>query len=75
MDGSNDVVFTLSINGTGVVTMTDLRGVHEDAADATRRTTRITLASGLVSVTATVTDNDGDTGERERRSRAAADDQ
>ena len=55
MDGSNDVVFTLSIDGTGMVTMTDLRGVQEDAL--TNTPTRRRHHAGL---RAGVGDGDGD---------------
>ena len=59
---ANFLVFTLAVNSSGVVTMTDLRGVHEASADTgTDSNETISLSSGLVSLTATVTDNDGDT--------------
>jgi hypothetical protein len=51
-DGSGDVVFTLKVDSSGNVTMTDLRGVHEDGA-ANTPNDAITLASNLVSLTAT----------------------
>ena len=59
--GTHDVVFTLALNSsTGVVTMTELRGVEQSTASNPDTSEGITLASGLVSLTATVTDNDGD---------------
>ena len=39
-DANGDVVFTLSIDATGQVTMTELRGVHEDAATTTPTATK-----------------------------------
>ncbi len=59
LDGNNDMVFTLTVDSGGVVTLTDLRGVHEDALSNTSNDS-ITLPTGLVSLSATVTDGDGD---------------
>ena len=59
LDGNNDMVFTLTVDSGGVVTLTDLRGVHEDALSNTPNDS-ITLPAGLVSLSATVTDGDGD---------------
>ena len=59
-DAASDTVFTLTVNAAGQVTMTDLRGVHEGSGETPDISEFLTLASGLVSVTATVTDNDGD---------------
>src|SRR5260370_82815 len=60
-DAAGDTVFTLTVDGNGKVTMTDLRGVHEGTGETSDVSEGLTLASGLVSVTATVTDNDNDT--------------
>ena len=49
-------VFTLALDGTGHVTMTELRAVHQDQG-----TGEISLSAGLVSLTATVTDNNNTT--------------
>src|SRR5579884_224368 len=59
-DAGGDVVFTLSVDSSGVVTLTELRGVHEGLGESPDTSEGITLASGLVSLTATVTDKDGD---------------
>src|SRR5215212_8161295 len=47
-------VFTLSVDSTGQLTLTDLRAVHENTPGNFNE--GITLAGGLVSLTATVTD-------------------
>ncbi len=62
-DAANDVVFKLTVDSSsGIVTLTDLRGVHEGTTgESPDQSEFLTLASNLVSVTATVTDNDGDT--------------
>ncbi|WP_051448209.1 beta strand repeat-containing protein, partial [Bradyrhizobium elkanii] len=52
---SGDLVLTVSVDGTGHVTLTDLRAVHE--ATPGNFNEGITLASGLITLTATVTDN------------------
>ncbi|WP_146770319.1 DUF5801 repeats-in-toxin domain-containing protein, partial [Mesorhizobium hawassense] len=56
------LVFTLSVNAsTGAVTLTQDRAVHENTIDnPTDSSEGISLTSGLVTLTATVTDNDGD---------------
>ncbi|WP_292593349.1 DUF5801 repeats-in-toxin domain-containing protein, partial [Mesorhizobium sp.] len=54
-------VFTLTVDASGHVTMTELRGVKEATASLGDTSEGVSLSSGLVSVTATVTDNDGDT--------------
>src|SRR5882724_1751993 len=60
-DTANDVVFKLTVDSSsGIVTLTDLRGVHEGTGETPDASEFITLASGLASVTATVTDNDAD---------------
>jgi hypothetical protein len=54
-------VFTLTVDATGHVTFTELRGVKEATADPNGDTSEgVSLSSGLVSLVATVTDNDGD---------------
>ncbi|WP_063694591.1 DUF5801 repeats-in-toxin domain-containing protein [Bradyrhizobium stylosanthis] len=57
---SNLLVFTLEVDSDGNVTFTDNRSVKE--ADGTDPDTNesISLASGVVTLTATITDNDGD---------------
>src|SRR5260370_330523 len=60
-DAAGDTALTLTVDGNGKVTMTDLRGVHEGTGETSDVSEGLTLASGLVSVTATVTDNDNDT--------------
>ncbi|MHC2335526.1 DUF5801 repeats-in-toxin domain-containing protein [Bradyrhizobium sp. USDA 4454] len=47
--------FTVSVDSTGHITLTDLRSVHENTPGNSNE--GITLASGLITVTATVTDN------------------
>ncbi|CDX14375.1 putative Outer membrane adhesin like proteiin [Mesorhizobium sp. ORS 3324] len=56
------LVFTLSVNAaTGDVTLTQDRAVHQNTIDnPTDGSEGISLTSGLVTLTATVTDNDGD---------------
>ena len=57
-----EIDFTLAIDASGKVTLTDLRGVHEGSGGETPDASEgISLASGLVSVTATVTDNNNNT--------------
>ncbi len=54
-----DLVFTVSVNAdTGEVTLTDYRAVHQDGATDTPNDA-ISL-DNLVTLTATITDNDGD---------------
>ncbi|MBR0786792.1 DUF5801 repeats-in-toxin domain-containing protein, partial [Bradyrhizobium iriomotense] len=57
---SDLLVFTLQVDSDGNVTFTDDRAVKE--ADGTSPDTNegISLASGVVTLTATITDNDGD---------------
>ena len=48
-DAANDLVFKLTVDsGTGVVTMTDLRGVHEGTGETPDASEFISLASNLV---------------------------
>ncbi|MER8629854.1 DUF5801 domain-containing protein, partial [Mesorhizobium opportunistum] len=56
------LVFTLAVNAaTGSATLTEFRAVHENTPDnPTDGSEGISLTSGLVTLTATVTDNDGD---------------
>ncbi|MGY3483180.1 hypothetical protein ACVW1C_001063 [Bradyrhizobium sp. USDA 4011] len=55
------LVFTLSVNtATGDVTLTQDRAVHENTASSPDTGEGISLTSGLVTLTATVTDKDGD---------------
>ena len=57
-DGQGHTVFTLVVDSSGHVTLTDLRGVHEDGASNTPDDS-ISLPTGLVTLTAT---NNGTTG-------------
>ncbi|MHC2437127.1 DUF5801 repeats-in-toxin domain-containing protein [Bradyrhizobium sp. USDA 4451] len=55
------LVFTLTVNTvTGDVTLTQDRAVHENTASSPDTHEGISLTGGLVTLTATVTDNDGD---------------
>ncbi|TIM66422.1 MAG: hypothetical protein E5Y52_14435, partial [Mesorhizobium sp.] len=56
------LVFTLAVNAaSGQTTLTEFRAVHQNTADNPADTSEgISLTSGLVTLTATVTDNDGD---------------
>ncbi|MGY4291885.1 NAD(P)H-flavin reductase [Bradyrhizobium sp. LM2.7] len=53
--GSQD--FTLSVDASGKLTLTDLRSVHEGSGEAGDISEGTHLSAGLVSLTATVTDN------------------
>src|SRR5579859_5977471 len=53
--------FTLAIDGAGKVTLTDLRGVHEGSGESPDSSEGISLGTGLVTLTATVTDNANNT--------------
>ena len=59
-NANGDIVFTLVADGTGHVTMTELRGVHEGVGETPDSSEGVILAANLVSLTATVTDGDGD---------------
>ncbi|MCC8977851.1 DUF5801 repeats-in-toxin domain-containing protein, partial [Bradyrhizobium acaciae] len=55
------LVFTLTVNtATGDVTLTQDRAVHELTASSPDTHEGVSLTNGLVTLTATVTDNDGD---------------
>ncbi|WP_176476934.1 DUF5801 repeats-in-toxin domain-containing protein [Mesorhizobium sp. WSM4313] len=56
------LVFTLAVNtASGQTTLTEFRAVHENTVDNPTDTSEgISLTSGLVTLTATVTDGDGD---------------
>ncbi|MES5486362.1 DUF5801 repeats-in-toxin domain-containing protein, partial [Bradyrhizobium sp. INPA03-11B] len=55
------LVFTLTVNtATGDVTLTQDRAVHENTASSPDTGEGISLTGGLVTLTATVTDKDGD---------------
>ncbi|RVB22981.1 hypothetical protein ENZ76_15360, partial [Mesorhizobium sp. M7A.F.Ca.CA.002.10.1.1] len=57
--GSNDLVFTVSVSAAGAVTLDQLRAVvHADASNPDDSTSL--AADNLVTLTATVTDKDGD---------------
>ncbi|HDY85869.1 MAG TPA: DUF4114 domain-containing protein, partial [Methylophaga sp.] len=60
---ADGVVFTLTVNtATGEVTLTQLRAVvHGNPADSDESTSPATINDGLIVLTATVTDGDGDT--------------
>jgi len=56
------VVFTLSVDENGVTTLTQLRAVvHDDPTDHDETLTPATLKDGSVTLSAIVTDSDGDT--------------
>ena len=65
--GKQTEVFTLTVDSTGHITLTELRGVHENTPDTAPAgvvadsSEGISLAAGLVSLTATVTDNNNAT--------------
>src|SRR5262249_9357859 len=50
-----ELAFTVVVDSTGHVTLTDLRAVHEGTPGDFNE--GITLASGLITLTATITDN------------------
>ncbi|WP_165920191.1 DUF5801 repeats-in-toxin domain-containing protein, partial [Chthoniobacter flavus] len=55
------IEFTLSVDGSGNVTATLDRSVHQGSADAPVDSNEaVSLTSGLVTLTATITDGDGD---------------
>src|SRR5262249_31416783 len=54
----HDLVFTVQVDGSGNVTFTEDRSVKEPNPNDANDT--VTMTSGLVSLTATITDNDGD---------------
>ncbi|WP_343565575.1 DUF5801 repeats-in-toxin domain-containing protein, partial [Kiloniella sp. b19] len=61
-DTANDagaIVFTLSVNGSGTVELDQLRAVEH--GDTTNANEAVSLAANVVTLTATVTDGDGDT--------------
>ena len=59
---SGPAVFTLSVDDSGVVTLDQLRAVvHDDPLDPDEATSPATLLANLVTLTATITDGDGDT--------------
>lgn len=60
---ADGVVFTLTVNTTtGEVTLTQLRAViHGNSQDHDESATPTTISDGLIAMTATVTDGDGDT--------------
>ncbi|MHC2816877.1 T1SS-143 domain-containing protein [Bradyrhizobium huanghuaihaiense] len=58
---SNLLVFTLSVDSVGTVTFTDYRAVKEADGTSPDGNEGISLASGAVTLTGTITDNDGDT--------------
>jgi len=57
-----DIVFTVSVSSAGVVTLDQQRAVvHDDPLDPDESTSPATLAAGMVILTGTATDGDGDT--------------
>ncbi|QUL37989.1 DUF5801 repeats-in-toxin domain-containing protein [Erythrobacter sp. JK5] len=58
--GSNEVVFTVSVDTAGTVTL-DQQRVIDHALSAGDGATATLLSDGLIQLTATATDNDGDT--------------
>uniref|UniRef100_UPI00261EC2ED retention module-containing protein n=1 Tax=uncultured Methylophaga sp. TaxID=285271 RepID=UPI00261EC2ED len=60
-DGSDQVVFTVTVDSDGEVTLTQLRAVeHDDATDPDEANSPATINAGAISLGATVTDADGD---------------
>ena len=59
--GSDEVVFTVSVDDDGIVTLTQLRAVeHDDVTDPDEANSPATLNAGAIALTGTVTDADGD---------------
>ncbi len=58
--GSNALVFTVTVNASGGVTLDQLRAVMHSPDSGPNQSTTLTAAN-LVTLTATATDNDGDT--------------
>ncbi|NKE66620.1 hypothetical protein RAMLITH_12370 [Ramlibacter sp. RBP-2] len=59
---TGDIVFTVSVSAAGVVTLDQQRAVvHDDVTDHDESTSPATLAAGMVILTGTATDGDGDT--------------
>ncbi|MBR1126648.1 DUF5801 repeats-in-toxin domain-containing protein, partial [Bradyrhizobium iriomotense] len=58
---SDLLVFTLSVDSNGFVTFTDNRAVKEADGTSPDLNEGISIASGAVTLTATIIDNDGDT--------------
>ncbi|MES3003647.1 MAG: DUF5801 repeats-in-toxin domain-containing protein, partial [Pseudomonadota bacterium] len=57
-----DIVFTVAVNASGVVTLDQQRAVvHDDPLDPDESTSPATIAASLITLTATATDRDGDT--------------
>lgn len=60
--GDTSVVFKLSIDQTGLVTLEQLRAVfHDDPTDSLQLLTPATINPGAIDAVLTVTDSDGDT--------------
>ena len=60
-DGSDQVVFTVTVDSDGEVTLTQLRAVeHDDATDPDEANSPATINAGAISLVATVSDADGD---------------
>ncbi len=59
--GSDEVVFTVSVDDDGIVTLTQLRAVeHDDVTDPDEANSPATLNAGVIALTGTFTDADGD---------------
>ena len=59
---SAGVVFTVAVDANGIATLTQYRPVeHNDPNDADEAGSPAMIADGLISLSATITDNDGDT--------------
>src|SRR5207302_146444 len=54
------LAFTISVDSSGVVTFTEFRAVKESSGTNPDGSEAISLASGSVTLTATITDHDGD---------------
>jgi len=61
-DGSDQVVFTVTVNSDGDVTLTQLRAVeHDDVTDPDEADSPATINAGAIALTGNITDADGDT--------------
>ena len=59
---TGDIVFTASVDASGVVTLDQQRAVvHDDPLDPDESSSPATIAASLITLTATATDKDGDT--------------
>ena len=59
--GSNDVVFTVTVDGSGNVELDQSRAIDHDLSTGSDGSTVDLAADGSIQLIATITDNDGDT--------------